>query len=87
MDSLALPILADDIQRGAGVVSFFVVDALVHALLPFGCRDLQNCAICSSSPPSLMCPLNYPQELESAAESPPRSMAVRFGVSGEAHFS
>ena len=38
MDSLALPIpiLADDVELVAGVVSFFVVDALLHALLPFG---------------------------------------------------
>ena len=84
MDSLALPVLTDDVQFGAGVVSFFVVDALVHALLPFGCRELPT-ELCDLF--KLMCPLNYPQELESAAESPPRSMAVRFGVSGEAHFS
>ena len=38
VDSLALPIpiLADDVELVAGVVSFFVVDALLHALLPFG---------------------------------------------------
>ena len=44
MDSLALPIpiLADNGQLVAGVVSFFVVDALLHALLPFGYDDFHS---------------------------------------------
>ena len=44
VDSLALPIpiLADNGELVAGVVSFFVVDALLHALLPFGYDDVHS---------------------------------------------